>query len=532
MGKKLLCLIMAMCCVFGLVACGEEKITADKAGTDNTLYGGFVAETNNYVYFINGIESYSTDYKTGEVTKGALLRVNKNDLNATPETVVSKLLVAGDTNAGFYIFGEYVYYAVSSNENDKTGTTKKDKLNFFRTKLDATDTSKNIVDRDFTNSVTYRFVQSGSNVYLIVHSTELYVYDAIEGGLVYTTEVNEEDKKYKKDEEALKADKLAKIDVSEVLFAGNNVYFTSNPINALLSNADNIQKEAFHVVYKLDFAGKDTKPVKVINGAGQKLVNGEKNPDGGFGILGVTIDLLRVENGNLYFTYTSLNTVEGGKTVYMQIPEADLKNTIANTWHKTESYVYSEATNNIASVFATGSIFHAGKVYYVQTNIGLLVYDHDKVEDETTDNGVSVLLSSELLKGATLDYVNVEGEVAYLYFHDASSNYYKLNLAEGKDAKVYRINEFAINTSWYKPEVVKSGNDYYFIAVYSGAEFKSYVYKIKMADLKTEDDEYWTEEKEETDDADVTFDVFAKQNGILGLVAEKDLQVASESVVA
>ena len=40
------------------------------------------------------------------------------------------------------------------------------------------------------------------------------------------------------------------------------------------------------------------------------------------------------------------------------------------------------------------------------------------------------------------------------------------------------------------------------------------------------------EEKEETDDADVTFDVFAKQNGILGLVAEKDLQVASESVVA
>lgn len=535
MGKKLLCLIMALCCVFGLVACGEDKIAADKAGTDSTLSGGFVAETNDYVYFINGIESYETEYKDGNVTKGALLRTKKSNLanlaNATYETVVSKLLVAGDTDAGFYIFGDYVYYAVSSTENDKTGTTKKDKLNFFRTKLDATDTSKNIVDRDFTNSVTYRYIKSGDGVYLVIHSTDLFVYDAVNGGLLFTTEVNAEDKKYKKDEEKLNADKLSKIDVSEVVFAGNNVYVTSNPINQHLSNPDNIQKDAYHVVYKIDFAGK--KLEKIIDGAGTTVIDGDDNYNAsGIGVLGVTIDLLRVADGKLYFSYTSLNTIEGSQPVYMCIPEKDLTN-IATTWHTKAEYVYTETTSNTASIFADSSIFYNGKVYYVQADIGLLVYDNTQKDEPTTDNGVVVFHSSEIMKGATLDFVNVESGVPFLYFHDASNNYYKFNLNTKEDE--FRINKHAINSAWYKPEVVKSGDKYYFIAVYSGADFKSYSYVIDMAKMKADYDAWEADETEDTEgdfyaveiDSDEKFDVFAKANGLLGVAAEKDVNEES-----
>ena len=527
MGKKLLCLIMAMCCVFGLISCGEEKIAADKATTDSTLHGGFVAETDKYVYFINGIESYSTAYKTGEVTKGALLRVEKNNLSATPETVVSKLLVAGDYSAGIYLHGEYVYYAVASTDNDKAGNVKSDKLTFLRTKLDASETSNNIADRDFANSATYRYVTSGNNVYLVVHSTDLFVYDAINGGLVYTTEVNAEDKAYKNDETALNDAKLHKLDVSEVVFAKDNVYFTVNPVNTLLSTPDNIQKDSFHNVYTIDFANK--KAVEVVSGAGTKLVDGSANPNGGFTLLGVTIDLLRVDNGVLYFSYTSLNTVEASKPVYMAIATNALTAASANTWHKTAAY--SETTNNTASIFANTSIFHGGKVYYVQADIGLLVYDHAKKADANTDKGVSVLLSSELLKGATLDFVNVEDGKTFLYFHDASNIYYKVNLAEdaGKlaDKTVLRINTYAINSTWYKPEVVKRGNDFYLIAPYTDAAFKSYVYAINMKDLKAEDDASW-EDLDTTIDSKLAFEKLAKDNNLLGLIADTDKEVDEE----
>ena len=534
MGKKLLCLIMALCCIFGLVACGEDTIPADKAEVDSTS-GGFVAETKDYLYFINGIESYSTDYTTGDVTKGALLRVKKADFatrNAEDkyanayETVVSKLFVADDKNAGIYIFGDYVYYAVPSLERDKTGAIKKDQLNFFRTNLNGGDTSKNIADRDFAHSATYRYIKSGDGIYLVVHSTELYVYDAIKGGLVYTTEAKEDDKK------------VDKIDVVEVLFSQNNVYFTSLPVNKLLSNEDNIQKDAFHVVYKVDFANKTE--VMVMNGAGTKLVNGTDNKDSsgnaiGFGLLGVTIDLLRVDAGKLYFSYTSLNTVSSTTPVYVEVAESVLVANYANAWHKEGTLKFLTVTNkNTASIFADTSIFHAGKIYYVDGTFGLLVFDPAQIN--SADLGVKVLRYSDTIKGATLDFVSVEGEVSYIYFHDASNNYYKLNL-DGKSEE-FRINKLAINSSWYKPEVVKVGEKYYFVASYSDAKFKSYLYVIDMADVKAKYDAWDADTSEdkaedfyavEEEEDDITFDELAKENGLLGKISEADLKVEEES---
>ena len=111
----------------GFTACSGNTLATGDKGTD--MKGGFVASTNDYVYFINGVESYTTTYKTGKVTKGALMRVKKDKLaaeDAAYETVVSKLIVSDDKTAGFYINGEYVYYAVPSTENNKKGETKND----------------------------------------------------------------------------------------------------------------------------------------------------------------------------------------------------------------------------------------------------------------------------------------------------------------------------------------------------------------------------------------------------------------------
>lgn len=542
MGKKLLCLIMALCCVLGLVACGETTITEDKAGTDSTLHGGFVAETKDYVYFINGVESYSTDYTTGNVTKGALLRVKKADFanrNADDkyatayETVVSKLLVSGDVDAGFYIFGEYVYYAVPSLEKDKTGAVKRDKLNFFRTKLDGSDTSNNIVDRDFASTAVYRYIQSGDGIYLVVHSTDIFVYDAINGGLIYTTEAKEDDKK------------VDKIDVAEVIFSNSNVYFTSLPVNKLLSNEDNIQKDTFHIVYKVDFVAKTA--VAVMNGAGTKLVNGAENKDDagnkiGFGILGVTIDLLRAVDGNLYFSYTTLNTASK-TTAYVVVKEDALVADYFNAWHKEANLKVLTVTNkNTAGIFADTSIFYGGKIYYVHATYGLIVYD-PAASHADTDLGTKVLYYSETIKSATLDFINKEGDVEYLYFHDASNNYYKLYLNdkfdndESNDVKEFRLNKHAINSSWYTPEVVAIDGKFYFVACYTDAQFKSYLYAIDMGALKAEYDaweasededkaeDFYAIEEADKDEEEPTFDVLAKANGLLGKLSEEDVKV-------
>ena len=517
---------MALCCVFGLIACDETTIATDKAGTDNTLHGGFVAETDNYVYFINGVESYSTDYTTGNVTKGALLRVKKADFAARNtdskyatayETVVSKLLVSGDTGAGFYIFGDYVYYAVPSLEKDKTGTIKRDQLNFFRTKLDGSETSKKIADVDFPSATTFRYIQSGNNVYLVVNSTELYVYDAVNGGEIYTTKAKDGDKN------------VDKIGVVEVLFSKNNVYFTSNPINQNLSNEDNIQKESFHVVYKVDFAKKDA--VKVLDGAGIKIAGASDNANG-FGLLGATIDLIKAEGENVYFSYTSLNTVEGSSPVYVKVAESKLVSDYATKWHATAELTANTLTvtnKNTASIFANTSIFYNGVVYYVDATFGLLKYD-PSADVAHTDLGVSVVYHSEVIKGATLDFIQEEGNVDVLYFHDASNNYYMLTLDGASEE--FRLNRHAINSTWYKPEVVKVGEKYYFVANYSDAQFKSYIYAI---DIKAMKDEYaaWEASEDEdkaedfyavveSEDEEPTFEEIAKANGLLGKLTEAD----------
>ena len=521
MGKKLLCFIIAVCCALSLVACGgTQKIAMDTSDkVDNTSFkGGFVAETTDYVYFINGAESYATTYTTGSVTKGALMRVKKSELadrsTAKYETVVSKLLVADDTKAGFYIYGENVYYAVPSTEKDTTGAVKMDQLNFFRTKLDATGTSSNIAGRDFPHSAQYRFISSGENVYLVVYNTELYVYDAKTCKEVYTTEAGKDDKK------------VEKIDVAEVLFSDSAVYFTTLPVNVDNSTEDSIQKQEFHNLFKISL-GETVSADVVIDGAGSFY-------QGQAGLLGVTIDLLRVHEGKVYFSYTEKNTQTGASSVYVAVAEETLTAEKSKTWMTDITPIAKN--KHTTSAYAETSIFYKDLVYYVDATYGLVCYDASKVTDaDTTDLGVSVVKYSETLKTATLCFVSEEGENTYMYFRDSANNYYKVNLNGEEDE--LRLNTFAINTTWYSPEVVQVGESYYFVCVYSDSEFGSYVYTInttelakKYAELTDEEKEdFYTEREEDEEESEEIVFRAEDYSEMLGQKSAADLEAEESS---
>ena len=113
-----------------MAGCNEGNYKGDKldyvsSETDGVSNGGFVVEKDNYVYFINGAEDYTASNKYGEVTKGALMRIAKSDLDDSKyqnaEVVVPMLFVAQNFNSGIYIYGDYVYYATPTTDKNLSG---------------------------------------------------------------------------------------------------------------------------------------------------------------------------------------------------------------------------------------------------------------------------------------------------------------------------------------------------------------------------------------------------------------------------
>lgn len=515
MGKKFLTIAAVLCCLtLSLTACTGSTIGMDSSSQEATAAtnGGFVVETGDYVYFINGIESYSTSYKTGKVTKAALMRTKKSNFSKIGgegisaedcETVVSKLIVSDDKTAGFYIYGEYVYYAVPSLEKNNQGSVKNDQLNFFRTKLDGSDTSSKIADKDFPSSATFRYVAAGDKVYLVVHNSSLYVYDAETRRQVYS---------YEKTKPSI--DKL----IFDADNASASLFFTVKPMSKVYDEEDeNAKQESYQEIHRVNFGEEVTEEI-VLNGSGAMTVNNV----GEFGQTGATFDLIRHQDGILYFSFTYLDSTIAS-TNYVAIRDEAL--TEKTSFATVSSAIVNGGDKNGAAAYASGSLFLDGgkTILYVDSSFGLLKYNYEKKNDSTTDFGVMTLYDSSTIKGGTLLFVKGD----YLYFSDSSSNYYRINLTSllnGETVKEFRINTLSVNTSWYTPETVTvNGNDY-FLCVYSGTAYNSYVYAIDVTALEKEYNETEEDAREDFYTYEETYefveDVVTKTQ--IGVMSDED----------
>ena len=510
MAKKFLCVLAVLCLAFALASCGggNVKVDMDTTGSAVASNGGALVETGDYVYFINGVESYSTAYKTGEVVKGALARVKKSDVadpEGKSEIVVSKLLVSGDKTAGVYIYGDYVYYAVPSEEKDSKGSVKNDKLNFFRTKLDGTSTSSKIANVDFANDATFRYLKSGDKVYLAVYSESLYVYDAESCKQVYSYEKT----------------------IDEVLFDDNgtsdSVYFTVKPVNTNLYDEDSSEARqvSYQDVHKVVF-GNEVKDEIVLSGAGKYIVTADKDigkelSGDGEGFTGVTIDLLKHKDGVLYFSYTSLDTTVGG-TFYVALDDDKIASDSKETWANAKNAIINYGNKNASSIFGSSSyILSKDCIIFVDSTYGILKYDFNARNDENTDFGVKTLYYSETAKTANI--LSVNGD--YLYFTE-SNNVYRVNIKE-ENAKEVRLNKISIDTSWYAPEAFTVGGNDYVAVVYSDSNYRSYVYLINATETEKDYNAASDEDKETFYEFEATSEtVKAVAKTMLGQMSESD----------
>lgn len=145
--------------------------------------GGFVVEKGEYVYFVNGVQTYTADNTYGTPVKGALMRIKKTDVAAhknTAETVIPSLMVSADYKSGIYVYGDRVYYATPTNVKNTSGEVENTYLDFKSAKLDGSDI------RDYfrvsKNDTQFRYVEEGESVYLTYsEDSELRSYNTANG---------------------------------------------------------------------------------------------------------------------------------------------------------------------------------------------------------------------------------------------------------------------------------------------------------------------------------------------------------------
>ena len=156
MKKFILSFIMIICaCTFVFAGCGGNKGLTDNPATNANITGngGYAIRKGDYLYYVNGfVDNYTTeldDYKKdnvrGKVVYGAIYRTkltnnsfvkDEKGFLEKSECVVSK--VVGYDQGGFYIVGDYIYYATPYMNVDANGVIQNTRISFNRINIDGT----------------------------------------------------------------------------------------------------------------------------------------------------------------------------------------------------------------------------------------------------------------------------------------------------------------------------------------------------------------------------------------------------------
>jgi hypothetical protein len=393
MSKKIIAILAAVVCLICVFAgCGKKNAVLsgkDSSAAVTTTNGGFLAETNDYVYFINGSELYTEENTLGKVEKGALVRMAKADLEKeagerTVETVVSKVVSSTDYSAGIYVYGGKVYYATPNSEKNKVGEVLYDQLQFCSANLDGSDV-KVIATATGTagNATAYRFNQVGDTVYVsYVEAT-----------------TNEE-------QETVNTIKVVKADGSEVFSTeyetyvfekgatADYIYYTKAVENETLG-----QPESFNEVYSYKIGA--TAADKLLSGIGSN--RNEKDANGNItfkfenkGVQGVKFSLVAAENNYLYLSVVNIDTSVSTDTYYAFVEEgtfenADTNEKVEGNYVKLLANVMNNGTSAATTLYVATSIYESPeRIIYLDSTKGLCEYNYTK-DNYDNLNGVSII---------------------------------------------------------------------------------------------------------------------------------------------
>ncbi len=405
------------------VACGAawtSSVTLTEPG--NVLQnGGFVAETDNYVYFINGEETYTENNKLGTPVKGALMVAEKSKLadgSAEAQMVVPKLFAAGDVNAGVYIYGDKVYYVTPSVKKDTSGNAATEYLDVCSSTLDGkTHTTYTTVKGNSTN---YRFVQVGDSVHFVYYNSE--ETSLVDYNVTSKTETVIED------------------EVSAATFVANGALSSAAVLYTVVPKNENTnQTESYNVLYGYmpSDNAETNKGVEIASGAG--------TPDATYAVTFTVGE---------YAFFTRTRTIQSEEVTTYGAKVSDL---MTSKTEKAVEYKYN------SSAVASTSVFSDLETAYAVDGDYIVKYSTDEdgkvfnLKETVAKVGVTKLL---FVNGNDMYYISSASELAKVDITDAA-------------AEQIRISEGAVVTDWFVP-VAAGGQIFYLDATTEGYSYVHY----------------------------------------------------------
>ena len=547
-GKKFLLLALALVVALSVfVGCngnGNFKPLDGVPSGDVVSNGGFVAQKGEWIYFVNGVESNTSENKYGNVRKGSLVRISENALNEKKfdgaQVVIPEIVYDGSYKGGVFISGDYVYYATPNNTKNMQAQVENNWLNFKRARLDGSDVLSGHYAQLEIGKHEYRFVEENGVVYLLYANTSDKELHSVNTQTKKDTTLAKGYAEY-----AFDADDLTSSTVYYTMpVAKKNTYSNGSATNEAYQQLFKVQASTTQAPREYDLKDGYTDPklsegdekymmeyvnlgTLVLDGVGADKTEATTfNPDWKDGDAkkqtGFSYAIERFSNGDLYFTVTALSGDTANPVAYVcrlndgKFSEAQGWNTIlANPVIEKSGNIESSASeaitlvsNDEAKATETARFYvQDGKQYFVyldstSNNIyrRSLTVSSDKVTEE------DVLLASGQSGAA---FLRLDTESKFLYFSKAGTNGNALwrirydgtreqysDLGDVKDDPAmedYKATQYVgvdYSKDWFAPEVL--GGRIFFADAETYAE--NYVYVIDAcannADLKARNEQY------------------------------------------
>jgi len=447
MYKKLVPLIIIILIISAILgACESFNFGPVSGGDKNAVVydnGGLAVKQGNFLYFINGYADYDTDPKAnffGDVLKGAIMRgeIVEGELKNV-QTVVPKKVMSSSVNNGFSVFGEWIYYVSPGTGTNNKGEVLTDYIDFFRTKIDGTDTEKITTIKG--NDTKFKFTRDALVYYL---DNKLISID-ISGKKFEETTIDEE--------------------VTSILFPENPVYDPASPS----SPADYI----FYVKDpESDYDLHNVVYVVNANGSGKKVLIDNttytSNPDDLNNIYTISLLDSSVTDNKLALYYTK-------KTV--ATVETQDKGLYGYEFSGTD-FVLDKANEKCFSLKT------ATKIFPVSFEKGVFILDESpsylakyKGENDLVPQKTAYDFPSSI----TMLGVSTLGEKDYIYYIN-SDKVNRFPLDKSENAAI--IISSKVKTGWSGPDFI---DDMMFYVSGSDAAYEQYTYLADLASYNLSD---------------------------------------------
>ncbi len=446
--KKLLIAILTCItalCAIGLTACGSSsnwvKPTLTNGGNVISL-NGFIAETDNYLYFINGVADYSSDNTFGAPVKGSLMAVDKSTVgtdNLKQEVIVPKLFVAKDYNSGLFIKDGYVYYGTACDDKGIDGNVAFNTMTFMKSSLDGKTTEEYVTVPALTYK--YDFFVANGVVYIVYFNesdAELICYNTADKS---STVIAKNDATV---DVANDKGEYLSLNASDIMFTDDGVYFTETVYTDPYS-----EEQAENANYGRTTAKYNVLSLYTVAGGVEVIANGSEKS--------LTYDLLYNKGGYVFYTATDI-------------------------YAKATTYAYDGETTteikNAANLNDNALVISLDEVYFIDTN-ELVLYKSTLVENEK-EIRQKVAYSDDI---SVPLFINGE----YLYYFDVDQKISRISLVDASTKK-QTVSDSVVDTAYYTPVILNVNETEYLFYIDSSMVGSSYINYVDINSEVVEED--------------------------------------------